>query len=363
MSTRRTGIGQALSGLSGSLEERRRQRELERSGQTGPADGDPAVRSTGGAEASEAPAADKGEAPSPAGTAAAERGRSGTGALFASQRLGLQQQVEDLQKQLLEAGARMIPAESIRRSRYYNRYELDLVDEDASFKSLLDSVRASKGNVVPVLVRGDDGSGYELVYGHRRWAASKIAGTPVLAYVRTDLTEELAAQLQILENSERKTPSILDRALQIESHLSSGAWPGQQALADSLGMAQSYVSMLMGIAKHIPKTLQMAHPDHHKITYIQAKQLAQVAQKEPEELKRRIEWVRKNKSQLSGEEATQHLLRGKVEEAPQTQRVVFTMTKNSLTLKARGLTTARAAELEQKIKELLQTMGLAADVD
>lgn len=351
MSTRRTGIGQALAaGMTGTLEERRRQRELERAGQAAStvATEPVAVVTDAGAEPS--------DDTSPAPPRAA--GRSGTGALFAGQKAGLQSQVDELKKQLAEAGTQILSVDQVRKSRFYNRYELDLVEENPDFKKFVESIRASRGNVVPVLVRSDGSGTYELVYGHRRWAASRIAGTPLLAQIRSDITDELAAQLQVLENAERQSPSILDKAYQIESHMGAGVWGDQIRLAESLGMARSYVSMLLNIARHLPKTLQMAHPNHHKITFLHAKGIAQVASRDPDELKRRIEWVRQNKASLSAEEATAHLLRGAGKASPNNQRVEFTMTKNSVTLKARGLTTARAADLERRIKELLQEMGL-----
>lgn len=58
------------------------------------------------------------------------------------------------------------------------------VMDDEKMNELVESIRAN-GVLVPVLLRPDERNGYEMVSGHRRMHASKIAGlTTIPAIVR-----------------------------------------------------------------------------------------------------------------------------------------------------------------------------------
>lgn len=311
------------------------------------------------AEAAETPAPvvdDKAEPPRQRG------GLSGVGALIGQEERGLRAQLEALQRQLATSGAKAVDPALIKPSRFYNRFEMDLNEQsDEEFKELVASVRIGGGNSIPALVNRIEGEAeqYELVYGHRRWAACRIVGMPLLAYVHEGLEPKVIARLQLIENSERKDPSVLDRAKQIASQMDSGAWDTQVELSREVGLSQAQVSRLLDIARHIPKTLQMAHPNHHKITFNQAKTLAKLGENNPAMLKARIEEIRALRSSLSAEEATNWLLSGKkASDVGNKTKVVWTASPTGMTLKIRGLPTARSLELSKKIELLLSEYGL-----
>jgi ParB/RepB/Spo0J family partition protein len=53
---------------------------------------------------------------------------------------------------------------------------------------------------------------YKLVYGERRWAASKKAGKKTIPAIVRELTETQALEIQVRENEQRKDYNALDRA-------------------------------------------------------------------------------------------------------------------------------------------------------
>ena len=85
----------------------------------------------------------------------------------------------------------------------------------ADFDALVESVR-EHGVLSPVLVRPKDGPkgiAYELVAGHRRFAAAKKAGLSAIpAHVR-ELSDTEALELQVVENLHRADLHPLDEAL------------------------------------------------------------------------------------------------------------------------------------------------------
>lgn len=296
-------------------------------------------------------------------------GLSGVSALMREEEVGLRGEnsalrakMEALQAQLADQGVKRVETGLISASRFYNRFEMDLNEQaDEEFKELVASIRTGGGNSIPALLNRIDGQEekYELVYGHRRWAACRIVGVPLNAYVHEGLEPKVIARLQLIENSDRKDPSVLDRAKQIASQMESGAWSTQGELAKEVGISGGQVSKLLDIARYVPKTLQMAHPNHHKITFNQARALAKLGENSMALLKERIEEIRGMRASLSAEEATNWLLSGKkAADAGSKTKVVWTASPTGMTLKIRGLATARSLELSKRIEQLLSEYGL-----
>lgn len=269
--------------------------------------------------------------------------------------------VAELLDRVERSGIVALSPKAISPSRYYNRHTVDVIPEaDRDFAELVDSIRVNGGNAIPALVNKGE-SGYELVYGHRRLAACKLLGINLKVHVETGLSPTQMAQLQLLENRDRKSPSVIDQALQIASQFKEGAWGSQTDLAKTMNISEGRVSLLVQVAKYVPRDLPMYHPNHHKITYRQADALARLGKEQKKDLKARMDWIRVNKSTLSAEEATNHLIHGAVS-GDRTGKpvVVWTGSGSSATLKVRGLTTAKAVELNAGIEALLKQLGLEA---
>ena len=93
-----------------------------------------------------------------------------------------------------------------------------------------------EGQQVPIKVR-PNGPWYEIVFGHRRVAASKLAGfTTVLAIIE-DSDDEMALIQQTLENESRQEVPYLERA------------KGYKNLLDKLGCNRNQLSKKIGVSE------------------------------------------------------------------------------------------------------------------
>ena len=152
-------------------------------------------------------------------------GLSGVGALMKAEELGLRAQLaalqtahevlrsenEALRRQL--AGPLLgeaIDCALIKPSRFYSRCEMDFnSDLDIDFRKLVFNIRIGGGNSIPaILLRiEEDPFQYEIISGHRRWAACRAAGVPLRAFVKEGLSLKEIAKLQLAENRNRISSS------------------------------------------------------------------------------------------------------------------------------------------------------------
>jgi ParB/RepB/Spo0J family partition protein len=98
-----------------------------------------------------------------------------------------------------------------------------------------------KGLLEPILVRPVEGGFYEIIHGHRRWLAAREAGLEEIdANVRTDVSDQEAYELALVENVQREDLSPVEEA-EAFRQLQAGGMT-QQAIARTIGKTQSYVS-------------------------------------------------------------------------------------------------------------------------
>jgi len=75
------------------------------------------------------------------------------------------------------------------------------------------------GITQPVLVRPLGDGSYELVFGHRRYRAAKMAALSFLPAIVRELTDAQSAQLQAVENSQRKDLDPIDEGLGYSAYI------------------------------------------------------------------------------------------------------------------------------------------------
>lgn len=118
--------------------------------------------------------------------------------------------------------------------------------KDDSFSELVTSIRRH-GVLQPILVRpvmkrgvpsGDDG--YELVAGHRRYAAAQEAGLATIPASIRNLSEVEALELQVVENLDRKDLHPLEEAAGYKQLMKVGKY-SVQGLAAKIGRSVKYV--------------------------------------------------------------------------------------------------------------------------
>jgi len=138
-------------------------------------------------------------------------------------------------------------APSAANARHERLIDIDLTSIEANphqpraamdplaLKELANSIKAS-GILQPIIVRPLDGIGrYQLVAGHRRTEAAKLAGlTAVPAIVRDDTTDERQAEWALIENIQREDLNAIERAKAYRSYVDTFSLTHAQA-AERLG--------------------------------------------------------------------------------------------------------------------------------
>lgn len=132
-----------------------------------------------------------------------------------------------------------IPIERIKADPKTNpRKRFDREDK-IKLDELISSIK-SKGVVVPVIVRPDNGK-YQLVCGFRRFrAARNLKMSHLLAVVRMDLDDQGVAELQAIENLQREGLDIVDEARGFKDMLKRFGWRIED-IADKVGKSRKYV--------------------------------------------------------------------------------------------------------------------------
>ena len=147
----------------------------------------------------------------------------------------------------------------IKDNPYQPRYEM----EAESLKELAASVK-QHGILQPVIVtksvkdisRGQQVE-YQLVAGHRRLAAAKMAGLPTIPAIVRDSTDQQRLELALVENIQRTDLNALERAkgfkqLQEEFDLT------HEEIAKKIGKSREYVSnslRLLNLPEEVKRSL------------------------------------------------------------------------------------------------------------
>lgn len=96
------------------------------------------------------------------------------------------------------------------------------------------------GLLQPVVVR-PSGAGYELIAGHRRYAAAKLLGWTEIAAVVRDETEEQAEILTLVENLQREDLTAKEEATALERLVRERGWTTRQ-VGEAIKRSHVYVS-------------------------------------------------------------------------------------------------------------------------
>lgn len=140
------------------------------------------------------------------------------------------------------SGAQQLPIEQISSGLYQPR---DVFDEDA-LNDLAESIK-NHGIVQPLLVRpkGNNNSrGYELIAGERRWRAAQKAGLHTVPCVIRDADDQMAAEIAMIENIQRRDLSVIEEAEGYRRLIEEFSYT-QDALAKVIGTSRSHLANTM----------------------------------------------------------------------------------------------------------------------
>ena len=114
----------------------------------------------------------------------------------------------------------------IDRIRSFKDHPFKVLDDD-KMADLVESIKAN-GVLTPVVVRGNDGEGYEMISGHRRLHASKLAGLKKIpAFVR-ELSDDEATIVMVDSNIQREELLPSEKAFALRMKLEAMSRQGKR---------------------------------------------------------------------------------------------------------------------------------------
>ena len=120
---------------------------------------------------------------------------------------------------------------AIDRIRSFRNHPFKVL-EDEKMADLVESIKAN-GVLTPVLVRGNDEDGYEMISGHRRLHASKLAGLKKIpAFVR-ELSDDEATIVMVDSNIQREELLPSEKAFALKMKLEAMKRQGQRSDLDA----------------------------------------------------------------------------------------------------------------------------------
>ncbi|WP_175330111.1 ParB/RepB/Spo0J family partition protein [Candidatus Ichthyocystis hellenicum] len=143
------------------------------------------------------------------------------------------------------------PVEKLIPGKYQPRTFID----PESLEELAASIRAH-GLMNPLVVRPEEGGGYEIVAGERRWRASKLVGLETVPVVVRDVPDAVALPLAIIENVQRESLTPIDQARAIKRLLDEFGMTHQQ-ISDSIGRSRTAVTNLLRLLSLHPGAIQL----------------------------------------------------------------------------------------------------------
>jgi ParB family chromosome partitioning protein len=150
----------------------------------------------------------------------------------------------------------------------------------AALAELASNIRVL-GVLQPILVRPQDGAGYEIVCGERRWRASKEAGRETIPARIMNLSDAEALELSVIENVQRESVHELDEALGYKALIQQDpTLYTVETIAAKVGRSPKYVYGRLKLAELTPN-LQKAFYDG-KLTAGHAMEIARLQPKDQE---------------------------------------------------------------------------------
>lgn len=175
------------------------------------------------------------------------------------------------------------------------------VKQDEAMMEMVESVR-QYGVLVPALVRPRPGGGYEMVAGHRRKLACRLAERPVMPCVVRELTDDEAVIIMVDSNLQRETVLPSEKAFAYKMKLEAmrrqqgtrtdltsatvlqkfGGKTSREILAEQSGESHEQIRKYIRLTNLIPELLDMV--DESKIALRPAVELSYLAEEEQRSL-------------------------------------------------------------------------------
>ena len=160
-----------------------------------------------------------------------------------------------------EKNITMVALADIQPSGYNPRKHFD----EASLAELADSIR-QQGVLQPIGVRPIDENGkFEIVFGERRYRASLIAEITEIPAVILNVSDEMAEEMAVTENLQRKDVTPIEEANAYQKLIESGRHD-IQSLAVQFGKNETYIRTRLKFTALIPEIAELLEKDELTIS-------------------------------------------------------------------------------------------------
>ncbi len=156
-----------------------------------------------------------------------------------------------------------------------NRFQPRLNFDDEGLKELADSIK-EHGIIQPLVLR-KLGDKYEIVAGERRYKAASMAGLTTVPAVISNIDDNKAAEVAIVENVQRRNLTAIEEARSYKNLLDKG-YLTQDELAKKMGLSQPAIANKLRLL-NLDDEVQQALLDE-KISERHARTLLRIEDKE-----------------------------------------------------------------------------------
>lgn len=155
----------------------------------------------------------------------------------------------------------MISLANLKPSKFNPRKYFD----EKAVSELAESI-CRQGVLQPIGVRSSDESGiYEIIYGERRFRASSKAGLTEIPAIVLQVSDEVAQELAVTENLQRKDVSPMEEASAYQDLIQTGRYD-VKALSERFGKSENYIRARLSFSSLIPEIAELLDADEITIS-------------------------------------------------------------------------------------------------
>lgn len=136
--------------------------------------------------------------------------------------------------------------------------------DETSLAELAESIR-QQGVLQPVGVRPIEENRYEIIFGERRYRASLMAGLETIPAVIYEVTDEVAEEMAVTENLQRKDVTPIEEANAYQKLIESGRHD-VKSLAVQFGKSEDYIRTRLKFTTLIPEIAALLEADEITIS-------------------------------------------------------------------------------------------------
>ena len=161
------------------------------------------------------------------------------------------------------------------------------VSDDEKMEELTESIR-ERGVLLPILVRKTNDEEYEIISGHRRTHAARLAGLGSVPVIIRELSDDDATIVMVDSNIQREEILPSERAFAFQMKLEAIHHKGikgaesREVVGETNGLSGRQVSRYIKLTQLLPELLEMV--DEKKIAIKLAVEIAELSEKEQQEI-------------------------------------------------------------------------------